>query len=180
MTRAKRKCRCKHCRKLFTPDPRNAHKQMYCGEPACRKASKTASQAKWLAKEGNEDYFRGPDNVRRVQEWRKANPGYWRRKGNKGRDALQDHSTNKNTQKQSVTQQLPRNVLQDLLNEQLPVFVGLIANFTGSALQDDIVTTTRRLQQLGADILNLQSPNLQGGNYDRQTAYSSPPDPPGS
>ncbi len=42
--------------------------------PACRAASKKASQQRWLAKLAeNQDYFRGPQHVRRfVQVWRVA------------------------------------------------------------------------------------------------------------
>lgn len=177
MTRLYRRRKCKHCHKFFTPDPRSAHKQKYCGQPACRKAGKAAAQARWLAKEENQDYFRSPENVLRVQEWRRANPGYWRRQGKNNQGALQDHSKRKSTQKQDVTTQSSYNALQDILKTQLPVFVGLIAKLTGSALQDDIVTATRHLQQLGTDILNPF--NLHGGDY-AKTTYSSRPDPPGS
>ena len=38
----RRKCKC--CLKLFRPDPRNRHHQRYCSVPACRAASKAASQ----------------------------------------------------------------------------------------------------------------------------------------
>lgn len=180
MTRLKQRRKCKHCHKLFTPDPRNAHKQKYCHQPACRQASKAAAQAKWRESEKGRDYFRGPDNVRRVQEWRKANPGYSRRSTGNSKDALQDHSTAKSTETQAVERQLPCNALQDLLKAQIPIFVGLIAKFTGCALQDDIVNTTRKLQQLGADILNPSSLNMQGGSYAKQTTHHPPPDPPGS
>ncbi len=40
--------RCVHCGQLFTPDARNAHHQRYCPAPACRLASKRASQNKWF------------------------------------------------------------------------------------------------------------------------------------
>ena len=174
MKRIQRRSKCKHCRTYFIPDHRNADKQDYCGQPACRKASKAAAQAKWRKSEKGRDYFRGPENVRRVQEWREAHPGYWRRSEEKSDDALQDRSDDKNSEKQDVIQSLPRNALQDLLIEHLPVVVGLIANLTGSALQDDIVATTRRLQQLGADILNPSPLNRTGGDYDRQTTYYPP------
>ena len=72
----RRKCIC--CRKLFRPDPRNRHHQRYCSAPVCRAASKAASQARWLAKPENQDYFRGPVNVARVQLWRSRHPGYGR------------------------------------------------------------------------------------------------------
>ena len=54
----RRKCKC--CRKLFHPDPRNLRHQRYCPDPSCRAARKAASQARWLAQPENEDYFCGP------------------------------------------------------------------------------------------------------------------------
>ena len=48
-------CRC--CTELFSPDYRNAKRQEYCAKPECRKASKVASQQKWLA--NNPDFFKG-------------------------------------------------------------------------------------------------------------------------
>ena len=51
-------------------------RQLYCIKTSCRKASKVASQVKWLAKPENVDHWKGAENVQRVQEWRKANPGY--------------------------------------------------------------------------------------------------------
>ena len=71
--------RCAHCGQPFTPDARNAHHQRYCPAPACRLASKRASQNQWLAKPENCDYHRGPAAVARVQAWRRAHPGYSRR-----------------------------------------------------------------------------------------------------
>ena len=47
---------CKHCHQLFVADRRSAWHQFYCGKPEYRKASKAASQKKWLAK--NPDYYR--------------------------------------------------------------------------------------------------------------------------
>jgi hypothetical protein len=64
----RRKCKC--CHSLFRPDRRNRVRQHYCSAPACRAASKAASQARWLAKPDNRDYFRGPGNVARVRAWR--------------------------------------------------------------------------------------------------------------
>ena len=69
--------RCPSCKEWFTPDRYNAHRQKYCTEKKkCRKASKAASQKKWLAK--NRSYFRGPHNCDRVRGWRLENAGYWR------------------------------------------------------------------------------------------------------
>ena len=71
MTRRRRR-KCLNCGRLFRPDPRNVHRQKYCSEPPCRKASKAASQARWLAKPQNRDYFRGPAHTERVRAWRAA------------------------------------------------------------------------------------------------------------
>lgn len=71
---------CVSCGESFIPDPRNTRHQRYSAQPACRAASKRASQAKWLARPENRDYHRGPAAVARVRAWRQAHPGYSRRK----------------------------------------------------------------------------------------------------
>ncbi len=93
------KKKCSHCKRLFRPDYRNRNRQKYCNKPECRKVSKAASQKKWLNKPENKDYFRGADNVRRVQEWREQNPDYWKLKNSK-------------------------KPLQDSLAKQTPVIIG--------------------------------------------------------
>ena len=45
---AARKCLC--CNEMFHPDARNRRHQQYCAKDPCRKASKAARQARWLAK----------------------------------------------------------------------------------------------------------------------------------
>ena len=79
MTRCRRR-KCRHCGQLYEPDPRNRYHQRYCSQPACRQASKAASQRRWRASPKGRDYFRGSANVLRVQAWRKAHPGYWRKR----------------------------------------------------------------------------------------------------
>jgi hypothetical protein len=147
MVEKMKKKQCKHCKELFRPDPRNATRQRYCSKPQCRKASKASSQKRWLDKPENRDYFRGPQNVARVQSWRRDHPGYWRRKKNQGADALQDPW-----------------ILQPA------VLICLIAQMTGYALQDDIALAARRMQQLGSDILY---PQLKGESHGRK--ISDPP-----
>ena len=53
----RRRRKCWHCGDLFHPDPCNRYHQKCCSEPACRKASKAASQRRWLAKPRHRDYF---------------------------------------------------------------------------------------------------------------------------
>jgi hypothetical protein len=160
----KRKCPC--CGFFFPPDHRNGRRQRYCSKPECRKAGKAASQKLWLKKPENRDYFRGPDNVRRVQEWRKDHPGYSRKK----RKALQDQLPVKPLEDPLVEPPFVSSALQDLLSSQPAVLIGLISHLTGSALQDDIATTARRLQKLGSDILNNPT-QFRGGNNESKTSH---------
>ncbi len=162
--------KCCHCKELFRPDPRNAKRQEYCRKPECRKASKVASQRRWFEKPENQDYFRCPENTQRVQQWRKANPGYWRRKPKPREYALQDLLNSQPTENNTDTIKFEKDALQDLLIGQPAVLLGLIASFTGSALQDDIVKTVRRMQQLGLDFIN-HLPQSKGGRHDKKVSY---------
>jgi hypothetical protein len=146
----RRKCKC--CHTLFRPDRRNRARQHYCSAPACRAASKAASQARWRAKPENQDYFRGPENVARVQAWRSRHPGYWR-KGRPADPALQDVLTAQPLDSTEETGEVARPPLQEFLSAQPAVLIGLIAHLTGTPLQDDIVRTAGRLLRLGQDIL---------------------------
>lgn len=165
------KRKCFHCKTKFRPDHRNRDRQRYCSEPECQKASKAASQKRWASKPENQDYFKGEDQVRRVKEWRKENPGYWRKK-----DALQDSlnvqhqetkEKNNNKTPHEPQDSLP---LQDSLNPQHPLIVGILAMLTGHTLQDDIANTSARIIQSGLDILSEQ-PNTKGGQHAHQTDH---------
>jgi hypothetical protein len=170
MTRHIRKRKCKHCKVFFDPDHRNVGRQQYCSKPPCRKASKAASQHRWLSKPQNRDYFSGPAHTERVRQWRKNNPGYWRHKGSRAQDALQEPLTPQSFEKQQLDDGLAQDALQDSFFMQPAVLVGLIAQLSGLSLQDDIALTARKLQQLGLDILG-RSPHEKGGPRDAQTTH---------
>ncbi len=193
-----RKRKCKNCKNYFLPDSRNRARQKYCSHPSCRKASKAESQCRWLQKPENQDTFKCADNVKRVQVWRKSNPGYWRHrttdkekalqdalpeetvcekegKAPLTEDALQDSLSAQTLEGRAVEVSLVEVALQDILSAQAPVLLGL-AQLSGSALQDDIATTTRRLRQLGDDILHHQFPQ-KGESYDPQTPLMSGSNP---
>jgi len=169
--------KCKYCGRLFLPDPRNATRQRYCSKPECRKASKASSQKRWLQKPENQDYFRGPDNVERVQLWRKAHPGYWRRKPENESTALQDPLNEQLTENNENKSDFISHALQDSLILQPAVFIGLIAQLTGYALQEDIAMAARRLQQLGNDILNLQHKGDSHGTKTSDLSSTYPQNP---
>ena len=122
--------KCRHCHTLFIPDHRNRDRQKYCRLPECRNASKAASRQKWLDKPENQDYFQGPENVKRVQRWRKDNPGYWKRKSKTGPDALQDSLNQQHIDNTYNNCQFANDALQDLLNLQPAILIGIIAQLT--------------------------------------------------
>jgi len=144
--------KCLHCKGLFKPDPRNRRHQRYCSAPACRAASKAASQAQWLAKPENQHYFRGPIHVLRVQTWRRSRPGYARR-GEAGRAPLQDLCLAQDAEYTAESGRIASSPLQEIIRAQDAVLIGLIAHFVGGPLQEDIAPAARRLLQLGQDIL---------------------------
>ena len=123
--------KCQHCQSFFTPAPRSRTRQRYCSAPACRQASKAASQRRWLHKPANRDYFRGPTHVERVRQWRHAPPGYWRRHSARPPTALQEDRTPQEPPNQVLHDQLTPHALQDAFFLQPAVVVGLIAHLTG-------------------------------------------------
>jgi hypothetical protein len=163
-------CKCLHCREFFIPCPNSRQTQRYCAKLGCRKASKAAAQAKWLNKPQNRFYFRGPENVERVQCWRERHPGYWRKKRSSQPDALQDFAPSEVSQTQSFTLseigvaaddftlQEPSKApstgaLQDLACVQVPLLAGVVSLLIGDALQDRFATFTRELVDRGKRVL---------------------------
>lgn len=157
---ATRKCLC--CNEMFHPDARNRRHQQYCAKDACRKASKAARQARWLAKPENQNYFRGSANCERVRQWRLANPGYSCRKTASRRVALQDVSNLQPIENEHPVSSCTTSPLQDVLLMQPALLVGLISVMTGHALQDDIAESARVFLNRGRDILRMArgSPDL--------------------
>ncbi len=149
----RRQRKCLNCKQLFRPDPRNLRHQRYCTGDACRRASKSASQRRWLNKAENRDYFCGPDQIARVQRWRVQHPGYARR-GARKENALQDDSSSQVIDKHKETATLIPSALQDILVTQPLVLIGLIAHLSDITLQEDIVFQAHRLHKLAMDILN--------------------------
>lgn len=163
----RRKCRC--CRIFFRPDYRNGRHQRYCSAASCCQASKVASQRRWAHQFSNRSHFRGESEVKRVQDWRREHPGYWKKQ----------KSASQRTQPADLEpvnpEQRSRNVpssdlstLQEICLTQHPAFVGLISMVTGSTLQEDIALTASKLLLRGQNILGLKSPG--------QPSSTTPPD----
>jgi hypothetical protein len=156
--------KCCHCKQFFVPDPRHRRRQRYCVAAECRRASKGASQERWLRRPENRDYFCGPQNVARVQAWRAENPGYGRRSG-RSRSALQEMMNAQVPPAQEAAVQDDAVALQETWRAQPPLLVGLIAHLTGTALQEDMAPVMRRLITRGQALLE---PNPK--NHDRKTS----------
>lgn len=173
---------CLCCEEAFEADRRNARHQKYCAKPACRKASKAASQCLWIAKPENRNYHCGPDAVARVRDWQNAHPDFREQQKVKRAAALQDHCHSQVLESTQESSLLPISAeislapvwpaLQDFISTQPLVFVGLIAHFFNLTLQDDIASTARSLQKLGEDIANGRRPDefIKTGNLFRAPA----------
>jgi hypothetical protein len=112
--------KCQHCKEFYLPDRRNLHHQRYCAEPACRRQSKAESQRRWVQKPENQNYFSGSQNSQRVKEWRKRNPGYWRKKNPPPQEPLQDLCTTQVAQDEKVKRIEISDALQDVLEFLAP------------------------------------------------------------
>jgi len=169
-------CKCLHCHTFFKPNPRSKGRQKFCSTPECQKASKSASQRKWLQKSQNKNYFRGPENVQRVQQWRFNHPKYWKivQQSIDNELPLQDTLITQTADIKGKTSILNTNPLQEVLMAQPTVLIGLIAHLTGSALQDEIVETGRKLRELGEDFLH-NTHLKKGEQNDRASFTQSPP-----
>jgi len=158
---AEKRLICCNCNELFTPDARNRHHQNYCAQPQCRKASKRSAQQRWLNSDKGAGYFSDEDNKRRVREWRKAHPGYWKRKKTRSAAppvALQDFSNSQVIENTENSEISDNHALQDFCFLQPALIIGLISTLTGSTLHDDIANTSRRLIDSGRDILGKAIP----------------------
>jgi hypothetical protein len=147
---------CVHCKELFDPNARNRWHQRFCAKPECRNVRNTESHRRWLSQPSNRDHFRGSANVERVRQWRKANPGYWKR-AKKPEGTLQDLVPSQPIEPQSVAPTTSPAPLQDLVAMQGPLLVGLISHLIDSPLQDLVEQTTLVLIAKGRTILDMRS-----------------------
>lgn len=158
MKKRTRRRRCKNCHELYKPDYRHLKRQKFCRKPECKAASKKHSQQKWLNKPQNRDYFSGSDHVSRVQEWRRNNPGYWKRrslsiKSSLFEDALQEMKIDKTLAGKGSSIDLIQLPLQDLILAKTLVFIGFDTHLNKTALQEIIDTAAEETVKLTPNIL---------------------------
>lgn len=168
--------KCLHCKSLFAPDPRNRRHQCFCPRPLCRSESKRQAQARWRSKPENQNYFKDPAHVARVQEWRRKHPGYSQRSRPRPVPPLQDLSKSQPVESQpspASTQDLFTQTLQDLSRVQTPLLVGLISLSLGSTLQEDIARHMRGLVAMGNDLMDKPSLRSSFKNDTQKSPRSS-------
>ena len=166
---SKSKFKCLHCSAIHISEPRNRGRQQYCPKPECRRASKASSQRRWTSRPENENYFRGAENSERVRQWRKAHPGYWRKKKSVGEDALQETCHGQAPVNESLAQARAPDALQDICFLQPALLVGLISIVTGHALQEEIAASTRSFLTRGEDILRMTPRGPEFPIYENKT-----------
>lgn len=133
---------CAHCGHRFLIDPRVRRHHRFCGRPACIKESRRVAQQKYLRKERCRQTPDKVDTIR-VQEWRAAHPGYWRRKLRIGCYEVRG----------KLAYVVREFALQDMIDTHFSLVVGLVSYLAKTALQDTIASEIRRLMLLGHDVI---------------------------
>lgn len=142
-------CSCTVCHNPFVPSKYSGSRQKVCPDAACRKIAKKQRQSDWQAR--NPEYFRGPENVERVREWRRNHPD-WREKQRAAREARRAKSSPR--AKSCNTPEPGPARLQDLAPDaQTALLVGLVALVSGSVLQDEVHGTLNECLRRGGDFL---------------------------
>jgi hypothetical protein len=145
--------KCRHCKAFFIPDPRNRFHQRYCGQPACRRASKAASQRKWESRPENRDYYCGSEKATKVRAWNQPT-------------VLPEVLPAQTTPVEQDPVQDGRAVLPEFWHGQPPILIGFIAQMTGCVLPEDIAVVANRLIARGQALMG-RPPEK---NHDRKTS----------
>jgi hypothetical protein len=148
---------------LFIPDRRHRDNQKYCLKSKCRQARQAVNLRRWRDDPLNQGFWRGSWNGDRVRAWRAANPGYWKRKRKGAEAPLQIASKPAEAPVASRDQaestgDCVTNRIPALLLGQSPVLVGLIAQMTGTALQNAILQIAGELFEKGQAVLGNPTP----------------------
>lgn len=138
--------RCPHCLQAFVPDYRNAYHQRFCSKPECQYASKRSSQRRWLRNPKNRNYFREPDNVARVQEWRQKHPRYWSISHHRCTRGLRMEPAQILAPASGATSTpLSAGTLQEVCRSKLPILTGIVSRLECCTLQEDIARCAEQM-----------------------------------
>lgn len=147
----KKTFKCLQCGELCLRDPRSKT-QRYCCKADCKSASKAQSQQRWASRPENREYFKGAANTERVRQWRKDNPGYWRKTKRLRKKPLQDLIDTYLAHAGDVAATGTPKALQDFIKAQTSIMAGFVSIFAGAAQQEEIANILRRCSNRGADI----------------------------
>ena len=153
MKRARRrKCLC--CGELFRPDARNLRHQRHCGKARVPQGQQGGESAP-LARESGEPRLlpRGDQRGAGAGLARRASGVLAPSRPPKRRLRYKRTPARKALKHIGDSDFFAPAALQEVLAAQPTVLIGLIAHLTDSALQEDIARASRRLLQLGHDIL---------------------------
>jgi hypothetical protein len=167
--------KCMSCAEFFDSDHRNRNRQIFCSAAGCRRASKAASQARWLNDPDNVGYFKDQAHVARARAWREAHPGHTRGTPRKS-PALQDPLIAQALDFNEENGKRTGAALQDLLNPSSPALAGLIAHLFGVTLQDDLTATAKRLVQIGRDLLRSEVHTSSDASHEGRKASQAQTD----
>ena len=133
---------CRHCQRSYFPDYRNRHHQHYCSLKECQRASKRASQRRWLGKSANRNYFCGSEHVGRVQRWRHSHPHYWKAchgGGECGGQRKRAENLFLSEESRLPEGQVAGGTLQDFCRVRTPLLLRLVSQLERGTLLEDIV-----------------------------------------
>lgn len=133
-----------HCGCQFVPDPRTAQRQRYCARPVCVQSSRAAARRKWRRKGANRESYSGLPDLVRMQEWRRANPGYWHRRTKVGDGFAYG----------AMADVVREFASRDLIDLHFSLVAGLVSHLLDTASRDEIATEIRRLILLGHELLH--------------------------
>jgi len=121
---------CRNCHFPFKPDKYNHSKQVYCCKPKCKVIAAQAKKAKYRNKKKWDLELRA-DEVKRVQKWRRKNPGYARKKPKTAGISEAPLPDSKDTNLNSPCTAHEIDSLRDFVIRQELITVGLASQFVG-------------------------------------------------
>lgn len=146
---------CAHCGQLFIINPRVGRRHRFCSKKECDQASRAIARKKWLQKNGGKDYFNKSVSLSRIRAWRQNNPQYWRKRPGRRNTTKSEFIVSK-----KLARILRYVALQDTIDTNLALKIGIVSHLTGSALQDTIAKEIRRFMLRGYAILRGKLPEL--------------------
>jgi len=129
---------CSICHNKFIVNKFSSSRQLICLSKECRKIAKKQRQADWLAR--NPDYFKGPENVERVREWRLKKAKQIANLKIPLETKISSESKSSPKAKSCNKLNLENDVLQDLaFSTQGIILIGFMSFTTGAVLQDEVL-----------------------------------------